>query len=44
MKARILLVEDDSALAQILTLHFEEGGHEVFHAPTLKLARQLIAE
>jgi len=44
MNARILLVEDDSALAQILTLHFEEGGHEVFHAPTLKLARQLIAE
>ncbi len=44
MKARILLVEDDSALAQILTLHFEEGGHEVFHAASLKLARQLIDE
>lgn len=44
MKARILLVEDDSALAQMLRLHFEEAGHEVFHAPNLKLARALISE
>ncbi len=44
MLARILLVEDDSALAQMLMLHFEDLGHEVFHALSLKEADHLIEE
>lgn len=42
MNARILLIEDDHALAEMLTMHFEEQGHEVYHAPTLIQADQLI--
>lgn len=44
MKAHILLVEDDSALAQILTMHFEDAGHAVYHADSLAAAHTLIAE
>ena len=44
MNARILLVEDDSALAQILSMHFEELGHEVHVTPTLALAHNKIVE
>ena len=44
MLARILLVEDDSALAQMLTLHFEDAGHEVFHALSLSEANHLVTE
>lgn len=42
MNARIQLVEDDQALAQILTLHFEDLGHEVFHASCIKDAKHQI--
>ncbi len=44
MLARILLVEDDSALAQMLMLHFEDLGHEVFHALSLREADHLVVE
>ena len=44
MNARILLVEDDVALGKILTMHFEEKGHEVHLATTLELARNEIIE
>ncbi|MBV1932733.1 MAG: response regulator, partial [Porticoccaceae bacterium] len=44
MLARILLVEDDSALAQMLMLHFEDLGLEVFHALSLREANHLVAE
>ena len=42
MNARILLVEDDASLAQMLTMHFEDLGHEVVHSLTLTKAEQLI--
>jgi len=41
MNSRILIIEDESALAQMLAMHFEDEGHEVFHASTLREARQL---
>ncbi len=41
MNARILLVEDEQALAQMLSMHFEDEGHEVFHASNLAEAREL---
>ena len=44
MNSRILLVEDDSALAQILTMHFEELGYEVHHSITLAEAHETIIE
>ncbi len=44
MNARILLVEDDAALGKILTMHFEDLGHEVHHTPTLALAHKNIIE
>lgn len=44
MKAHILLVEDDAALATILTMHFEEAGHTVYHADNLCSAHALISE
>lgn len=42
MNARILLVEDDAALAQMLTMHFEDQEHEIVHALTLAKAEYLI--
>ncbi|NOR69631.1 MAG: response regulator [Methylomarinum sp.] len=42
MNARILLVEDDAALAQMLAMHFEDQGHEVLHALNLLKAEQLL--
>ncbi|MCK5478658.1 MAG: sigma-54-dependent Fis family transcriptional regulator [Methylococcales bacterium] len=42
MNARILLVEDDAALAQMLSFHFEDQEHEVIHALTLSIAEQLL--
>jgi DNA-binding NtrC family response regulator len=44
MRAHILLVEDDSALAQILSMHFGDAGHEVYHADTLARARELLRD
>lgn len=44
MNARILIVEDERALAQILTMHFEDEGHEVFHGSTLAEARALLQQ
>ncbi len=44
MNSRIQLVEDDQALAQIMALHFEEAGHDVYHASTLREARYQIEE
>ena len=44
MKVRMLLIEDEQALAQMLTMHFEDEGHEVFHASTLAEARNLVAQ
>jgi two-component system response regulator AtoC len=41
MNARILIVEDETALAQMLAMHFEDEGHEVFHASCLREAREL---
>ena len=41
MKARILILEDEKALGQMLMMHFEDEGHEVIHASTLKEARVL---
>lgn len=42
MNSRIQLVEDDQGLAQILTMHFEDSGNEVFHASTINEARSAI--
>ena len=39
MNSRIQLVEDDQGLANILSMHFEDAGHEVFHASTIREAR-----
>lgn len=44
MNSRIQLVEDDQGLAEILSLHFEEKGHEVFHASTIREARLQIED
>jgi len=41
MNARILILEDEQALAQMLMMHFEDEGHEVFHANSLQQAREL---
>lgn len=42
MNSRILIVEDETALAQMLSMHFEDEGHEVFHASCLREARELV--
>jgi DNA-binding NtrC family response regulator len=44
MKAHILLVEDDAALAAILTMHFEDAGHTLYHADSLAAAHTLVGE
>lgn len=44
MNARIQLVEDDQGLAQILSMHFAEAGHDVRHASTIADARRQIEE
>ncbi len=44
MIARILLIEDDAGLAQMLTMHFEDQSHEVYHAINLASAEQLIQQ
>lgn len=44
MNARILLVEDDVALGKVLTMHFDEQGHEVYLATTLEIAHSKIIE
>jgi len=41
MNSRILILEDEQALAQMLMMHFEDEGHEVFHASCLEEARKL---
>jgi len=42
MNSRILILEDEQALAQMLMMHFEDEGHEVFHASCLAEARKLV--
>ncbi|MEE9432996.1 MAG: phosphate regulon transcriptional regulator PhoB [Sphingorhabdus sp.] len=44
MKARILIVEDDPALAELLTWNFESEGFEVAHTPDGEEAMLLVAE
>ncbi|MGZ8940732.1 MAG: response regulator transcription factor [Limisphaerales bacterium] len=42
MKKRILLIEDDAAVADYLTAFLDREGFEVVIAPSLALARQLL--
>jgi len=44
MNSRILIIEDDTALSQILAMNFEDLGHYVVEANTLKRARELVAQ
>ena len=43
MPIRLLLIEDDVALSQILTWHFEDLGYAVTIAPDCARAAQLLA-
>jgi DNA-binding response OmpR family regulator len=42
--ARIVLVEDDGAVAELVTLYLRNAGFSVTHAPTAVKARELFAE
>lgn len=42
--ARIVLVEDDPAVAELVTLYLRNAGFAVTHAPTAVRARELFAE
>lgn len=42
--ARIVLVEDDPAVAELVTLYLRNAGFAVTHAPTAANARELFAE
>lgn len=42
--ARIVLVEDDPAVAELVTLYLRNAGFAVTHAPTAASARELFAE
>ncbi|OUS24913.1 hypothetical protein A9Q99_22955 [Gammaproteobacteria bacterium 45_16_T64] len=44
MNSRILIIEDDTALSQILAMNFEDLGHEVVEASTLARARELVLQ
>ena len=42
-KARVLLVEDDAAVAELVRFHVERAGFEVAHAPSAEAAWELLA-
>ncbi|MBI2983390.1 MAG: response regulator, partial [Chloroflexi bacterium] len=42
--ARIVLVEDDPAVAELVTLYLRNAGSAITHAPTAAKARELFAE
>lgn len=42
MQKKILIVEDDTNLGQMLALHFEDGGYKTQHVPGVDKAREAL--